>query len=192
MNHFLDLSHLPRCIMVRVVQFGRSVAIIQSVGSAGRVRLHSTDISSAYRQVAKQRRDTFKPGVLTHRGPALDLRGQFGDRGMVHKFTRTTNLVVEVIRDSIRSFDLEHASPDPEAVVWLSRRRAAGVAPVMFCRAISCYLDDFMGACWGDSWRSPTGLTRPEAHFDLALDTISGKDRFALPCKAAKLQRPCS
>ena len=194
MNPFLGISNQPPVRLVTITQFGRAIAILWTAAAQEEgvtVELYSVDISSAYRRVAKQSRDTFKQGVLTPKGPARDLRGQFGDRGMPGKFTRITDLVVHRVRKELKAFDESNPPSQQGVQQWLKERQAAGLNSEQVMSHMQAYLDDIMGGTIKDSWRCPdTGRTRPEAHCDRLMEVVAGPDSFNLPIKAAKVIRP--
>ena len=117
-NDCIDMSQQPQLILVRIQDFALVGAILRSAGL--KVYFWVIDLVGAYRQLTKATQDVHKQVMLWFDPESgdpqfwVDMRCYFGDRIMVHKFSRVSNFIVYCVTQKVWAKD-DHVNPaEPE------------------------------------------------------------------------------
>ena len=154
-NECIDMDAQPALILVRIQDIAQAGAIMKSSGS--RVWFWVIDLVGAYRQLTKAQCDIHKQVFLWYNVESgdmefwVDLRCYFGDRIMVHKFSRIANFVVFCVLEEIAERE-DHRSPrEHNLQQWLAERKAKlgpEQAVLTYC---AMYIDDLSGISVGEN-----------------------------------------
>ena len=154
-NECIDMDVQPALILVRIQDIAQAGAIMKSSGS--RVWFWVIDLVGAYRQLTKAQCDIHKQVFLWYNTESgdmefwVDLRCYFGDRIMVHKFSRIANFVVFCVLEEISERD-DHRNPrELNLQQWLAERKAKlgpEQAVLTYC---AMYIDDLSGISVGEN-----------------------------------------
>ena len=136
--------------------------------SGSRVWFWVIDLVGAYRQLTKAQSDIHKHVLLRYNTKSgdmefwVDLRCYFGDRIMVHKFSRIANFVVFCVLEEISGRDDHRNPPELNLQQWLAERKeklGLEQAVVAYC---AMYIDDLSGTSVGkDDKRGNTTTPTP-------------------------------
>ena len=138
-NAGIDLGLEPVHIMARLRNLAAASAIYEAHGL--RPHLWGLDLTSAYRQLPRRPSELWQQSRIWSKGWYLDLRAVFGDRSLVHKFTRLSNLICHWLRGRAASRPVR----DPDIARFrLSRARALGSAQSLPAW-LMMYIDDLLG-----------------------------------------------
>ena len=153
-NECIDMDIQPALILVRIQDIAQAGAIMKSSGC--RVWFWVIDLVGAYRQLTKAQCDIHKQIFLwynTETGDMefwVDLRCYFGDRIMVHKFSRIANFVVFCVLEEISGRD-DHLHPrELNLQQWLAERKAKLGPEQSVLTYCAMYIDDLSGISVGD------------------------------------------
>ena len=123
--------------------------------SGSRVWFGVIDLVGAYRQLTKAQSDIHKQVFLWFNEKSgdmefwVDLRCYFGDRIMVHKFSRISNFVVFCVLQEISKRE-DHARPKERSLQeWLQDREAALGTDQETLAFAAMYIDDLSGISVG-------------------------------------------
>jgi len=152
-NFCIDMDQQPTLILVRIQDIAYAGAIMRSSGS--RVWFWVIDLVGAYRQLTKAQSDIHKQVFLWFNEKSgdmefwVDLRCYFGDRIMVHKFSRISNFVVFCVLQEISKRD-DHTRPKERNLQeWLQDREAALGTDQATLTFAAMYIDDLSGISVG-------------------------------------------
>jgi len=177
-NAGIDLGLEPPHKMCRILEFAQAAAILESTGQ--RVYAWMYDLSAAYRQIPVATDLHWAQCFVWKTKFYVDLRGVFGDRSLVHKFTRIANLLVWVIRGRIRRRRRTAQGDLPDNLVaWLRHRtERLGEDQAVLHWGME-YIDDYGGLSIGAA----------EANHDLD-EALAVLQEFNLPPSWDKVVRP--
>ena len=186
-NDCIDMSQQPQLILVRIQDFALAGAILRSAGL--KVYFWVIDLVGAYRQLTKATRDVHKQVMLWFDPETgdpqfwVDMRCYFGDRIMVHKFSRVSNFIVYCVTEKVWARD-DHTNPaEPELKAWIARRKQSMSEPEQSSLMYAAmYIDDLGGISIGEE--------RANRDYDDAMDTIEKDVGMEAQRAHGKEQRP--
>ena len=143
----------------------------------------------AYRQLTKATKDIHKQVMLWFDSDSgepqfwVDMRCYFGDRIMVHKFSRVSNFIVYCVTEKVWARE-DHTHPaEPELQQWIARRKKAmPEAEQSSLMYAAMYIDDLGGISIGEE--------RANRDYDDAMETIEDDIGMEAQRRHGKEQRP--
>ena len=177
-NACIDLEKEPKHYMARLRNLAMACAVYESWGC--RPMLWGLDLEAAYRQCPKAVPELWQQARIWKGGWTLDLRAVFGDRSLVHKFTRLSNKIVHWLRGR----QAQRAEAWKEfAAFRTARARELGSAQASLAW-IMMYIDDLLGVSISAEV-AEVDLADAEYLIETEVGMPTSRDKRISPCRAA-------